>query len=48
MWNLPGPGIEPVYPALAGEFLSTESPGKSLTLLLKIADRVEPRRVENT
>jgi len=23
MWNLPGPGIEPVSPALAGGFLST-------------------------
>ena len=28
MWNLPGPGIEPMYPALAGEFLSTVPPGK--------------------
>jgi len=29
MWNLPGPGIEPMSPALAGEFLTTGSPGKS-------------------
>ena len=29
MWNLPGPGIEPVFPALAGGFLSTAIPGKS-------------------
>ena len=28
MWNLPGPGIEPKYHALAGEFLSTVPPGK--------------------
>ena len=28
MWNLPGPGIKPMYPALAGEFLSTVPPGK--------------------
>ena len=29
MWDLPGPGIEPVSPALAGGFLTTEPPGKS-------------------
>ena len=29
MWNLPGPGIEPMSPALAGRFSSTESPGKA-------------------
>ena len=30
MWNLPGPGIEPVSPAMAGGFLTTALPGKSL------------------
>ena len=30
MWNLPGPGIEPMSPALAGEFLATGPPGKPL------------------
>ena len=30
MWDLPGPGLEPVSPALAGRFLTTASPGKSL------------------
>ena len=30
MWNLPGPGIEPESPALASEFLTSGSPGKSL------------------
>ena len=30
MWDLPGPGIEPVSPALAGRFLTTAPPGKSL------------------
>ncbi|XP_029058956.1 acyl-coenzyme A amino acid N-acyltransferase 2-like isoform X3 [Monodon monoceros] len=30
MWDLPGPGLEPVSPALAGGFLTTASPGKSL------------------
>ena len=28
MWDLPGPGIEPVSPALAGGFFTTESPGE--------------------
>ena len=28
MWNLLGPGIEPVSPALTGRFLSTVPPGK--------------------
>ena len=34
MWDLPGPGIEPVSPALAGGFLTTAPPGKSLKVLL--------------
>ena len=29
MWDLPGPGIETMSPALAGRFLSPELPGKS-------------------
>ena len=29
MWNLPGPVIQPVSPALAGGLPSTEPPGKS-------------------
>ena len=28
MWDLPGSGIKPVSPALAGGFFTTESPGK--------------------
>ena len=28
MWNLPGPEIKPMCPALAGRFLSTAPPGK--------------------
>ena len=28
MWDLPGPGIEPESPALAGRFFTTEPPGK--------------------
>ena len=30
MWDLPGPGIEPLSPTLAGGFLTTAPPGKSL------------------
>ena len=35
MWDLPGPGLEPVSPALAGGFLTTAPPGKppNLTFL---------------
>ena len=32
MWNLPGHRIEPVSPALAGGFLTSEPPGKPLVL----------------
>ena len=34
MWNLTGPGIEPVSPALAGEFLTTCPPEKSQVCFL--------------
>ena len=33
MWDLPGLGIEPVSPLLAGRFLTTGSPGKSCMAL---------------
>ena len=29
VWSLPGPGVEPVSPPLAGGVLSTAPPGKS-------------------
>ena len=32
MWDLPKPGIEPVFPALPGRFLIPGPPGKSLIL----------------
>ena len=32
VWDLPGAGIEPVSPALAGKFFTTEPPGKFLCL----------------
>ena len=36
MWDLPRPGLEPVSPALAGGFLTTAPPGKSLLLTIVI------------
>ena len=39
MWDLPGPGLEPVSPALAGGFLTTAPPGKSQNLLFKSSFR---------
>ena len=35
MWDLPGPGLKPMSPALAGRFLSTAPPGKSLVFYFK-------------
>ena len=34
MWDLPGPGLEPVSPALAGGFLTTAPPGKPVIGIL--------------
>ena len=31
MWDLPRPGLEPVYPALAGRLSTTAPPGKPFT-----------------
>ena len=39
MWDLPGPGLEPVSPALAGEFLTTVPPGKSLNYFYFLQDQ---------
>ena len=36
MWDLPGPGIEPGFPALPGGFLTTGPPGKPLALTLAL------------
>ena len=36
-WNLPGPEIEPVSPALAGRFLTTGPSGKPQYSLLNVA-----------
>ena len=48
MWDLPGPGIEPVSPALAGGFLTTVPPGKSsIILILPRKKREREREREN-
>ena len=36
MWDLPGPGLEPVSPALAGGFLTTAPSGKPWTITIKL------------
>ena len=40
MWDLPGPGIEPLSPALAGGFLTTAPPGKSQTCSLYVLKEI--------
>ena len=37
VWDFPGPGLEPVSPALAGGFLTTVPPGKSCKLLMYLS-----------
>ena len=39
-WDLPGTGLEPVFPALAGRFLSTVPPQKSQVFQKEV--RVDP------
>ena len=33
VWDVPGPGIKPLAPVLAGGFLTTEPPGKPQIIL---------------
>ena len=41
MWDLPGSGIEPMSPTLAGGFFTTEPQGKPLSsLIFKLASLV--------
>ena len=37
MWDLPGQGIKPMSPALAGRFLTTGPPGKSCMFFKRVA-----------
>ena len=53
MWDLTGPGLEPVSPALAGRFLTTASPRMSLSKILKgeylnSYKTDQERRIKNT
>ena len=43
MWDPPGPGVRPVSPALAGEFFSTEPPGKPQCAVPELSQRPPPR-----
>ena len=43
MWDLSGPGLKPVTPALAGGFLTTAPPGKPPPVIFKGFDiKVSP------
>ena len=42
MWNLPRPGVKPVFPALPGGFSSTGPPGKFLRVRLNASSAVKP------
>ena len=45
MWDLPGPGIEPLSPPLAGRFLTTGPPEKSLSYSFNGKDLILPLRL---
>ena len=36
VWSLPGPGVKPMYPALADRSLPTIPPGKPTAMIFKI------------
>ena len=40
MWDLPGPGMEPMSPALADGYLTTVPPGKSLLIYFLSLEKV--------
>ena len=45
-WDLPGPGLEPMSPALAGGFLTTAPPGKSWSCILLGSGKKQRSAVE--
>ena len=45
MWDLPGPGTEPVSLAWEGKILTTEPPGKYPNDLKLNADDLQPNKV---
>ena len=48
MWDLPGPGFEPMSPALAGGFLTTVPPEKPPSLLKSNTFKSAKRDEEGT
>ena len=49
MWDLPGPGLEPLFPALAGGFLTTASPGKcQINFILDLQKNCKERKLPFT
>ena len=50
MWDLPGPGVKPVSPALAGGFLTTEPPGKPCRWFLRrgVVAQMNPPEMQET
>ena len=55
MWDLPGPGLEPVSPTLAGRFLTPAPPGKPSSFTLNLLpgqglprpESVTPNKLDN-
>ena len=45
MWDLPGLGLEPVFPALAGGFLTTAPPRKPLPLYFVCTGSLQPQHL---
>ena len=47
MWDLPGPEIKPVSPALHSRFLTTGAPEKSLPFLLYVPPCLDSADLDN-
>ena len=48
MWNLPGPGIQPVSPALAGRFFPTMPAGKLVFCISCLSQTSQARDLRNS
>ena len=46
MWELPRPGLEPVFPALAGRFSTTAPPGKPPVAFLYTNNKLSEREIK--
>ena len=47
MWDPPRPGLEPMFPTLAGGFLTTAPPGKSWRHFLRVMFKVLLSRIKS-